>query len=452
VNFLANLVKVFPNLANRPLHLVGESYAGVYIPYIAKALFSMTNPPVSLRKLAIGDGVVGSYPTHATLPVPWVIQTFPQLVGYNPEIYNYFKTQSKLCGYDSISLTYPQTGGTFPTVRTSAASDPASPYHTATPSASILWKRGSPRAKFQESVVRRQSTPTSPLSGRGNGTIDSWYGCWLFQEMWDMALNFSLPWANNPSHSFNLYDTPDALDPDVPLDPTEYINDNRTRAAAHAPLTPWIGQPQFGAYPFGSNVFASNELGTNPFGDPSIEPAAFFSDLMSEASSHGVSVILYSGNDDSYISHFGTQIVIQNTTFGGIQGFTKKPATPWTDDKGKYAGIVHQERGLTYVLFDSAGHQVPYYSPNHAYVFLREFVLGNNQTGTVVGGTVVGGEDPKLAQFVQTGGAAIFTGAGATQGTYVAPEATIAAWNKFIATATTTALPTRRPHARSLLN
>ena len=38
-------------------------------PYIAKALFSMTHPPVLLRKLAIGDAVVGSYPTHATVPV-----------------------------------------------------------------------------------------------------------------------------------------------------------------------------------------------------------------------------------------------------------------------------------------------------------------------------------------------------------------------------------------------
>jgi carboxypeptidase C (cathepsin A) len=31
MGFLANLVKVFPSLAKRPLHLIGESYAGVYI-------------------------------------------------------------------------------------------------------------------------------------------------------------------------------------------------------------------------------------------------------------------------------------------------------------------------------------------------------------------------------------------------------------------------------------
>lgn len=51
--------------------------------------------------------------------------------------------------------------------------------------------------------------------------------------------------------------------------------------------------------------------------------------------------------------------VIQNITFGGIQGFTRKPATPFTDDEGRFAGIIHQERNLTYALFQNAGHFVP---------------------------------------------------------------------------------------------
>jgi len=47
-------------------------------------------------------------------------------------------------------------------------------------------------------------------------------------------------------------------------------------------------------------------------------------------------------------------VVIQNTTFGGIQGFTKRPSTPFTDDEGNFTGIIHQERNITYALFEGA--------------------------------------------------------------------------------------------------
>lgn len=85
LGFLSNLVKVFPSLENRPFYLTGESYAGVYIvsipplkytkilsisfkPYITKTIFSTPNPPVKLRKIAIGDGSIGALSVIEELP------------------------------------------------------------------------------------------------------------------------------------------------------------------------------------------------------------------------------------------------------------------------------------------------------------------------------------------------------------------------------------------------
>ncbi|PSR78203.1 hypothetical protein PHLCEN_2v7535 [Hermanssonia centrifuga] len=77
VRFLKNLVKVFPSLANRPFYLTGESFAGRYIPYIVKALFSAPNPPVSLAKMVVGDPAFGSNAEFKTMPAasPWKYHT-----------------------------------------------------------------------------------------------------------------------------------------------------------------------------------------------------------------------------------------------------------------------------------------------------------------------------------------------------------------------------------------
>lgn len=105
-------------------------------------------------------------------------------------------------------------------------------------------------------------------------------------------------------------------------------------------------------------------------------PITFFTELATNATAKNVGIILYTGNNDFLIPRLGTEstlrfhppydsytdplsVAIQNTTFGGIQGFTKKPSTPWYDDTGKFAGIIHQERGWKYALFYGTGHLVP---------------------------------------------------------------------------------------------
>lgn len=79
-------------------------------------------------------------------------------------------------------------------------------------------------------------------------------------------------------------------------------------------------------------------------------------------------------------------------------------------------------------------------------MFVREFVFGANTTGLVTNGTaVVGGEDAALAGPVLPGQSAVFVGSGTTQSSVVYPSATIAAWESFFATVTSSSfsvLPT----------
>ncbi|PCH36382.1 alpha/beta-hydrolase [Wolfiporia cocos MD-104 SS10] len=466
MGFLENLVKVFPSLKTRPLYLTGESYAGMYIPYITKAYFGMSDPPVNLTKIAIGDGSIGSEAVFQYLPTTTVIQTYPQLIGYDPEVFEWFREQEHLCGYD-LNLTYPQDGH-FPDLQLIYPTDAGRAdevYMAKSKRNALMSKRdliSEGRKRFGEnsmhsrggmSRMRRDSSVSKAivkrdLAGRANGTIDPWYGCFLFDAMVEYALNFTYPWdLSGPFNGeslvgYDIYDVPDALNPEIPMNGSAFFNDPQTVAALHAPTSKqWVGEME---YPFLGGA-------DNDYSDPSVEPMAFLTELATNATARELSIVLYSGNDDSLISHRGTEVVIQNTTFGGIQGFSRKPSTPWYADDGSFAGIVHQERNWSYVLFDKAGHLVAMNNPANAYVFLREFVLGNNETGLVTVSdshtSVVGGEVSTLAQDVLPGQSGIFIGSGATQSTYTFPSATIAAWQSYIVTATAT--PSVNAAARS---
>lgn len=97
----------------------------------------------------------------------------------------------------------------------------------------------------------------------------------------------------------------------------------------------------------------------------------------------------------------GTLATIQNMTWHGQQGFTKRPAddffvpyssilTPLLEESAQQSfpapavglvggagimGTTHTERGLTFVTVNNAGHEIPEYNPGAAYRQL-EFLLG----------------------------------------------------------------------------
>ncbi|KAF9005246.1 Alpha/Beta hydrolase protein [Cyathus striatus] len=414
MGFLANLVKVFPSLAHRPLHLTGESYAGTYIPYILKAYFQTETPPVKLVKIAIGDGTIGDSVVFGEVPALNIIETYPQLIGYDQEVYKYFQEQSHLCGYD-VNLTYPENG-TIPTIPLQLPArfqDSGFSDRRGRNSFMMQLKDRLQTKKLSASNVEKRNNifTARDLTSRANGTIDSWYGCLLYEELLDYTTNFTFPWSTYIH--FSLIRTLTLL-----------ILDNRTRSALHAPTSKdWIDSISF--------TFGSLKV--------TCRPMEFLSELASNATKQNVGIVIYSGNDDSLVAHLGSEFVIQNTTFGGIQGFTRKPSTPWTDDSGQFAGVVHQERNWTYVLFKGAGHLVPSNVPDAAFTFAREFVFGNNATGLVTNSsgqvTVTGGEDSSLVDDVLPGSDEVFYGSEGDTSTFLFPSATTEAWNSFIHTA-----------------
>ncbi|KIM27100.1 hypothetical protein M408DRAFT_24847 [Serendipita vermifera MAFF 305830] len=453
-NFLANIVAVFPSLKARPLFLTGESYAGRFIPYIAKTIVAKSPAPVNLTKMMIGDGAFGNRGAFVEYSTIQIMQTYPQLFGFDTNVYEYFVEQYNLCGYN-LTLSYPSPSP-YPTLRASAflsndpdddGDDDEEDLDAATSDSGDSFKRVKrllamydlePRGIMdrrhlvgQHHSLRRRARPP-PLSP--TGVIDAKYQCHVLENLQDYAENYTVPWT---SAGFDRFRISDALVPAAPDNPSFFLNDPTVRAAFHAPKKTWTKSFD---YPFNSTY---THPGLPSTGDPSPESQLLLSDL-----SNHVSMIFFSGNDDALAAHRGTELAIQNTTFGGIRGFTVRPSTPFSDVEGRFAGIIHQERGVTYALVEGAGHKGPKNKPSSAYALYREFVVGSNQTGLVVADgsstTVVGGIHTEYEPGILTA-SGVLTGSYRTEGTYTWPTESWAAWGSYMATRTAQDAPI--PHA-----
>ena len=120
--------------------------------------------------------------------------------------------RNHLCGYD-LNLTYPQTGGYFPSFNLNFSSPGGAISRSSSAKslkaiASYITELEAPTNKkrsieprhvaiTREKQRRAWKKAKRDLSGRANGTIDPWYGCFLGDEVQDYALNFSLPWSES---------------------------------------------------------------------------------------------------------------------------------------------------------------------------------------------------------------------------------------------------------------
>ncbi|KAG6374820.1 hypothetical protein JVT61DRAFT_4205 [Boletus reticuloceps] len=178
----------------------------------------------------------------------------------------------------------------------------------------------------------------------------------LLTETWIIAL------SQSSGGMFDIYDIPDALNPEAPMNASVFLDDPQTRAAIHAPTSKnWTDSID---YPSGNDGNSEHAP----------VPMAFLSDLATNATAHDMKVIPETTILSSLIS------VLKNTTFGGVRGFARKPETPWYNDNGEFAGIVHQERGWTYAFAVRAGHLLGYNNPvsvsdNHFSIILRDLIL-----------------------------------------------------------------------------
>ncbi|KAF8470497.1 alpha/beta-hydrolase [Russula ochroleuca] len=319
VGFLQQFLEIFSELKGKKFYLTGESYAGMYVPYTADFIYEHTTRStldLDLQGFWINDPVIGWEVVQSQIPAVGFVHKYEHVFAFNQTFLAHLDSVAAKCNY----LDYMKKHVTYP-----------------------------PQGLL-------------PLPGKSTEADPN---CDVWDEIFSAALIVNQ--AFNIYHIFDMSPTPSdvlgiqgsSLRANSPL----YFDRMDVKAEIHAPAdVDWVLCTN-------TNVF--------PDGDSSLPPA--FTVLPNVIEKSKRSVIVH-GLADFILIAEGARIVIQNMTWGGMQGFQ----TPIAQDSFVVDGVgalgsMHSERGLTYVEVELAGHTVPEYSPAAAFQIM-EYLMGFRQS------------------------------------------------------------------------
>mmetsp|Transcript_22096 Transcript_22096/g.48842 ORF Transcript_22096/g.48842 Transcript_22096/m.48842 type:complete len:366 (+) Transcript_22096:1-1098(+) len=324
----------FPEFSSVDLFLTGESYAGIYIPTLAREILGSAPSPLAsqLKGIAIGDGCLGNVPGGGGCTA----QNGPY---FQVEFYH---------GHGQFSdKTYEEIQ----------------------------------RACSRKELVDGVTTPSCKAALDGMDKERGYnFEYNLYDECYDFALSESGGWREQRSF----------WGPRIGRAPASQPSQGALEDEGSSPRTqgrPWHmdGSPcgGTGTLPLWLNAtgvrralhvaenakFFTGDNGANfiyNFTEPSLLP--WYKEI-TEASS--LRVLVYNGDADPILNSFFAQ---NWTASVGLP--VKEAWRPWTrDGKIRMGGFVTRyEKGFDFLTIRGAGHMVPEYKPEAAFVMLKSFV------------------------------------------------------------------------------
>nr|OQO17041.1 hypothetical protein B0A51_15064 [Rachicladosporium sp. CCFEE 5018] len=323
MGFWKNFVDTF-SLQGRKVYITGESYAGYYVPYIADAFHNATDTEYyGIDSIMFYDPSVSYDVVTNDIPAVPFVDAHTDLFNFNQTFMDDIHTRWETCGYKA----------------------------------------------FYEEALTYPPTGKLPTPPNVNGDEvgcniwnDIYYAAPLINPCWDVyqvATTCPLLW--------DVLGFPGSFDY-LPPGAEVYFNRTDVQTAINAPIQPWEECT--------SGVFARG-------GDKS--PPSGVSVLGRVVEQNQRTIIGHALLDFILLSE-GTEIMIQNLTWNGAQGFSCRQDNSFyvpyhgENDLGSLGGAGnfgrwHEERGLTFVTVELSGHMVPQYAPTAAYRQL-EYLLG----------------------------------------------------------------------------
>ncbi|GIK03647.1 hypothetical protein Aspvir_007720 [Aspergillus viridinutans] len=389
--WLQSFFSHFPHLRSKRVHMIGESYAGIYIPYFAYAIAeNQDDYPIDLRSISLGDGTLGNPAAMTAVTVSTFLESKKSLLQIPDEILSAFTQADQTCGFTTVL----QQADQFP---------PKGKFEIVGDPENLNYRHRRRRHQFQQYQRRNlrnvmnetcNNHPTTPEQVSSSILNSTCYGsCATFST----AMNYldAVSAAGTGKRCFDVYDITNDC---TTIDPLGLMASYFSRVDVQAALNLPPAPAGLAFAPCNSTILDTLLLAVPP------TPPAYII-LPSLVTEHNVSVHVYSGENDLLLNHLGTELVLQNMTWRGAQGFSRKPSRIfYADDAAPAllgsdacdvdvshdstarseagqpcvpAGVWASERGVTYHLFRGAGHSVFMKKPQEMFAYVRDVVVAD---------------------------------------------------------------------------
>ncbi|KZV99242.1 alpha/beta-hydrolase [Exidia glandulosa HHB12029] len=321
--FLQQFLNVFSELKGKNLYLAGESYAGYYVPYLANYLYE--NPhelALNMKGIWLADPTISWDVVQQYIPAYAFVEKWKDVFAFSQEFMLDLRNASEFCGYNDYMdqyLTYPPKGP-LPL--------PEDAFYGLPGALNI----SQPCATWDS--IAAEAVNVNPNFNYFR-ILDTWPVSWDVLGVPGSFLN-----KQSPIY-FNRTDVQDVI---------------------HAPRMSWQECSVPPVYVNRTDYSMPSSLTVLP-----------------SVIEKNVRTVIMHGLLDFILLSDGTRIAIQNMTWGGLQGFQTpiQPDTFKIDGFGT-VGAMHEERKLTYIEVNLAGHMLPQYAPWAAYKSLA-YLLGHQE-------------------------------------------------------------------------
>ncbi|KAH9824739.1 putative carboxypeptidase cpdS precursor [Melampsora americana] len=322
--FFQQWLMVFPEMKHKNFYLSGESYAGLYVPYLADYIYARQSElALQLQGIFILAPTLTYKVVSRQIPAWPLAQRYEEVFAFNATFKAHLEKLHHECGYaDYISKydKFPPPPGPFP-IPSVGTYDPPAPTNKSCAIYEMMYKASMLVNPGFNPYHIYETDPVlwDVLSGGGPDSSQLW-----------------------PGQTGNV----------------TYFNRPEVKALLHVPSS--------------SEWQECTDKDVILGHDTSLHVTM---SVLPEVIKRNKKTIIAHPSSDFALMAQGSRMAIQNMTWCGVQGFQKPIQNDFIVKGQGSLGQWTEERGLTYAEVERSGHMLPQYQPKAAYQ-LFQYLLG----------------------------------------------------------------------------